>query len=781
MQVREKCSLAESLASLNASARAAAIAELDDEQAASLLHDWRFWARPEQLAPGSVGASALRSDWTYWLLNAGRGFGKTRCGGEWVREVGEDQNAIIHLVGATLADVRDVMVQGESGLLSCYPETRRPLYEPSKRLVTFPSGATAHTFSADEPERLRGPQCLIGETLVTMADGSRLAIQHIRRGDRVQTRFGPRTVLKSVRTSTHADLFRLRLADGRSIIGTADHPVSVGGIGFVSLAKLKIGQQCAISASNGTAEGGIFSRTATTKSRSGYIGKYGGPRTDQFPKGSTFITKTKTRSTTASTIWNSYRSQNTPRCIPATLQHIASSPLRPLLSRAQRSGLSGCYANSPASSAAPSITVEPRLHRDTAPSVAWSGLDQNRSRLRSASANTVASSMRLQRGFSASAQSGVTQELLRSAQDKDNPERSPVTAGPPLSALEATHDSAVENAPYLSMQAVVSVEALSLCGSVYDITVEGAHEFFANGILVHNCTHFWADELAAWRYPEAWDNLLFGFRLGNRPQGVITTTPKPVKLIRDLIKDPATVVTRGTSYENRLNLAPAFYATIIKKYEGTRLGRQELLAELLEDIPGALWTRAMVEAARVTAAQVPPYMVRVVVAVDPAVSANDESDETGICVVGLAETGHCYVFRDLTMRDTPLTWAKAVIAAYKHHSADRVVAEVNNGGDLVARNIWAVDSTIPFRAVHASRGKAVRAEPVAGLYEQGRVHHVGPLEYLEDQMCSWVAGSGEKSPDRMDALVWAITDLVLEQEMVEEVHTYDSGYRISPV
>lgn len=445
------------LASLSEPERVAVLSDISEEKLAIILHDWRFWARPEQLAPGSDGAENSRTDWTYWLLQAGRGFGKTRCGAEWVRETAESNpGAIIHLIGATGADVRDVMIQGESGLLSCYPENAQPLYEPSKRLVTFKGGATVKTFSAEEPERLRGPQC-----------------------------------------------------------------------------------------------------------------------------------------------------------------HF-----------------------------------------------------------------------------------------------------------------------------------------------------------------------FWADEVGAWkRGIETWDNLLFGFRLGVNPQGVITTTPKPVKLIRDIVKDPNTVVTRGSSYDNRANLATAFFQSIIRKYEGTRLGRQELLAELLEDIPGALWTRALIEANRVLPDQVPPYLVRVVVAIDPAVSAHDESDETGIGVVGLAENGHCYVFKDLTLRDTPLAWGNVAIAAYRTHLADRIVGEVNNGGDLVARNIQAIDASIPFRAVHASRGKAIRAEPVAALYEQGRVHHVigGELELLEDQMCGWVPGSGEKSPDRMDWLVWAITDLVLDLEVVEETAYYDSGYQISPV
>lgn len=204
--------------------------------------------------------------------------------------------------------------------------------------------------------------------------------------------------------------------------------------------------------------------------------------------------------------------------------------------------------------------------------------------------------------------------------------------------------------------------------------------------------------------------------------------------------------------------------------------------ETRKNIKGALWTSELIEAGRVSMERVPPYMQRVVIAIDPAVTAKEDSDETGIGVAGLAENGHCYVFRDLSMVASPLEWARVAIAAYRTHQADRIVGEVNNGGDLVGRNIQAVDPRVPFRAVHASRGKAVRAEPVVNLYQQGLVHHVGEdFALLEHQMTHYIPGVTKKSPDRMDWLVWAITDLVLDLEMVEEVHRYDSGYRISPV
>jgi predicted phage terminase large subunit-like protein len=273
----------------------------------------------------------------------------------------------------------------------------------------------------------------------------------------------------------------------------------------------------------------------------------------------------------------------------------------------------------------------------------------------------------------------------------------------------------------------------------------------------------WCDELAAWRYPQAWDMLMFGLRLGTDPRVVVTTTPRPTKLIKALIADPKVVVTRGSTAENRKNLAPAFLDQIVRRYEGTRLGRQELEAEILEDVPGALWSHAIIDATRVAIA---PQLTRIVVAIDPAAGSGEHSDETGIVVAGKNTDGHGYVLADLSGRYTPTEWARAAIAAYRAHSADRIVAEINNGGEMVEATIRIVDPTVSFAAVHASRGKVARAEPVAALYEQGRVHHLGALPRLEDQMCGFahdfdraVAGY---SPDRVDALVWALTELLVE-------------------
>lgn len=394
---------------------------LTDREAEEALYDWHLWARPNQLPPDG--------DWTTWLLLAGRGFGKTRTGAEFVRtEVEAGRAGRVALVAPTAADARDVMVEGESGILAISPPWNRPKYEPSKRRVTWDNGAIATLYSADEPERLRGPQ----------------------------------------------------------------------------------------------------------------------------------------------------------------------------------------------------------------------------------------------------------------------------------------HDLA------------------------------------------------WPDELAAWRYPETWDMLMFGLRLGQRPRVVVTTTPKPTRLIRELIANPHTAITRGSTYDNRANLAPAFLNSIVRKYEGTRLGRQELYAEMLDDTPGALWTRAMLEAARFDGT---PDLRRVVVAIDPAVTSGDDSDETGIIVAGHGVDGMFYVLADRTCRLSPDGWARRAIIALDDFSADRIVAEVNNGGDLVEATIRTVRRDVAYTKVHASRGKRVRAEPIAALYEQGKVKHARGLNALEDQMTTFVPDGGDGSPDRVDALVWAITEL----------------------
>jgi phage terminase large subunit-like protein len=273
---------------------------------------------------------------------------------------------------------------------------------------------------------------------------------------------------------------------------------------------------------------------------------------------------------------------------------------------------------------------------------------------------------------------------------------------------------------------------------------------------------WWCDEIAKWQRPEeTFDNLLMGLRLGQDPLCIVTSTPRPTRFLMDLEKRtnkqgrPSTITTRGRTQDNYKNLSPVFISTIISKYDGTRLGRQELEGAFLDDNPDALWKRADIDNNKVHEI---PQLVYVVVGVDPAVTSKEGSDDTGIVVAGKGINGHGYVLGDYTLHDTPKRWAEAAITAYNRHEANIIVGEVNNGGDLVEMNIKAVDMRIPFESVHASRGKAIRAEPISALYEQGRVHHFGTFPELEDQMVEWIPGA-EKSPDRIDALVYALSTL----------------------
>lgn len=277
----------------------------------------------------------------------------------------------------------------------------------------------------------------------------------------------------------------------------------------------------------------------------------------------------------------------------------------------------------------------------------------------------------------------------------------------------------------------------------------------------------WVDELAKWKKgPEAWDQLQFALRLGDNPRQVVTTTPQNVEVLKNVLKNPSTVVTHAPTDANRAYLAASFLEEVKARYQGTRLGMQELQGLLVEDVEGALWTTAMLEAGRIDQA---PQLGRIVVAVDPPVTGHKGSDACGIVVVGAITEGPPQNWRAVVLEDasvtgaTPEQWARAALAAMARHGADRLVAEVNQGGDLVEGVIRQIDPLVPYRAVRATKGKALRAEPVSALYEQGRVAHLRGLGALEEQMCKMTAPGylGKGSPDRLDALVWALTELII--------------------
>ncbi len=288
-------------------------------------------------------------------------------------------------------------------------------------------------------------------------------------------------------------------------------------------------------------------------------------------------------------------------------------------------------------------------------------------------------------------------------------------------------------------------------------------------------TLLWADELALWNV-ESWDQAQFGVRVGERPVAIATTTPKARKFLRELEKLPSTAVSYGTMYQNPY-LSPRVAARLVRRYAGTRLERQELLGQDIEELEGALWNRAMIDEHRVPAVPAQITLVRVVAAVDPATTHGPESDETGIAVAALGSNGDYYALHIEGYRRSPLGWARLAVDLYDQYQADRMVGEINNGGEMVESNIRTVRQDIALKTIHASRGKKVRAEPIAALYEQGRVHHVGTaMERAEEQMCTFgaldLSKTNDDHDDMVDALVYALTELSegagsLDAEMYE--------------
>lgn len=273
----------------------------------------------------------------------------------------------------------------------------------------------------------------------------------------------------------------------------------------------------------------------------------------------------------------------------------------------------------------------------------------------------------------------------------------------------------------------------------------------------------WADELAKWKHvEETWDMLQFGLRLGSHPRQMVTTTPRPIPILKRFLADPLVAVSRARTADNAANLAPVFLDAVVGRYAGTRLGRQELDGEIIEDRPDALWSRDVIEMNRVEAS---PPLMRIVVAVDPPASSSRRADACGIVAAGVDEAGRAYVLEDATASGLkPPEWAAKAVALYRRLEADALIVETNQGGEMATGVIREVDPSVPVVSVRAMRGKYLRAEPVSVLYAQGRVHHVGALPELEDELCDFGPGglTSGRSPDRMDALVWALTELLMK-------------------
>ena len=672
------------------------LSELTPQQLEELQYDWKFWGRPEQQEP--------KGNWKIWLPLAGRGWGKTRCGAEWVRHRIKSGDRRIACVAPTKGDVRRVMVEGESGLLNiCWKgdktyrgaEMGFPVWSPTNNSVTWANGAKAEFFSAEDPERLRGPQfhsawcdeiCLISSSYVETDSGLK-TIDSITKKDKVLTRFGYKQVLDAWHTGKR-DTWKITTKTGKTLQGTFDHPVMTPD-GWKSLGKLKAEESILVL--SGMENVGTKPNTITsTEQENFYTEKSTNLLTGLSQKVSTFTTSMKTKVVMTWKILKHFLSQN-------TLQNILLEDSCKTLTQGSGQGHSGITKN-----------------------------------LKSSFARSVAHV---------------------------------------LNQLAQEQDFAVN---HVRTDTITNVEKAGR-EDVYNITVKDCHEYFANGILNHNC---------AWtRMQETWDMLQFTLRLGKNPRILVTTTPKPVKLLRSIIK-PENIAsgrvykTSGSSYENSDNID----LEALSQYEGTRLGRQELYAEILDEAAGALWNRKMIDDAQfdlpedcivkdedgitvnfdASRKEFAKKLVKVVVSVDPAITSNEESDLTGIMVAGIDINGNAYILEDATDRYMPEQWAAKAISLYNEYEADLIVAERNQGGDMVRSTLRTVDDTVPIKMVHASRGKYARAEPVSSLYERGKVKHLKYLEDLEEQMVTWEPLGSIGSPDRLDAMVWAVTNLLLK-------------------
>lgn len=634
---------------------------------------WAFLAHPGQIPPDDAS-------WFCYLMRSGRGGGKTRAGAEWVLKRVRQGYKHIALIGQTSADVRDTMVElGPSSIMKIARSDEMPVYLPSKRRLIFPNGATATTFSGDEPDQLRGPAhdtCFVYGSMILSRRGT-IPIQEIKQGDFVRTRSGFNRVLST--SDRLAWVGKVTFSNGAELIGTPEHPVLTTE-GWIALGNLLKGETVwALIGSKDQTDTSLEKSTGETSTN---IGTYGNAQTGQFQKDTTSTIRTGINRTIPSQISNA----------------LPQNPIGSITTRSQSGSSSHVSIAGPKLSEF-ETTHAPPCAKNATPS------EQKKNEKPQKSANIVES--RSYRGL----------EII--------------------------------------VVSVVSTWAPVGWKNVYNLSVDKQPEYFVNSILVHNC---WIDELAKFQYPEdTWANMEMGLRLGDNPQVFCTTTPRPIPIIRRLIKDPQTIDVRFSTMQNAGNLSKLFLERIQARYAGTRLGRQELEGEVLDDNPNALFQRDVIENLRIHVGAMPP-LIRVVVGMDPAVTGNETSDETGIIAGGLAANGHGYILKDASLQASPAEWARAGVRTFHDTMADRIVGEVNNGGDLIEVNIRTVDRNVPFTAVHASRGKAIRAEPVAALYEQGRVHHVGTFPQLEDQMCDWSPGAG-KSPDRMDALVWCIWEL----------------------
>lgn len=661
--------------------------------------------RPKQLPPDhpehhkpdaqgfSCGCAGIDDDFVIWLLMSGRGFGKSLVGSTWlVRQALKFPASEWAVFAPTFRDTRKVCIEGSTGLLAALGEDELASYRRNELQITLKNGSVIYGYSADQPERARGAN-LWG-----------------------------------------AWCDELGCLPGYTLVSTSTGPVRIDAVEAGDWVHTRSGLRRVLWAGATRRDAELWELAISdgrcllsTPDHQVWTIEHGWTEAQNIQPGDTLLS------------WRDPGSNGTDAAGTATSETVTTAT----------GSVSYCTGSSGNTPTARSLTAESSttstMTRTTTSSATCdcypTSLLTCESTPRSGSTRTGSPTAPRKQRSNEQTGSGATVSLGKS----------PASNAAPCSCRQACVASSVLP-PVSNVSYVAVVSSKRVPGRepvTYDLTVEGDPEFFADGLLVHN----------SWRYEATWhEGLVPALRKGEKPRIVVTTTPRPTKLIRDLVgrHDGSVHITTGSTWENALNLSATALAELKHRYEGSRLGRQELEGELLEDIEGALWSRSVIDANRVGKDQV-PQLTRVVVAIDPAVTSGEESDESGIVVVGHSGD-HGYVLGDYSFRGTPNEVMRRALWVYREFRADCIVAEVNNGGDYIGNALRTVDTNVPYKTVHASRGKAIRAEPISALYEQGRMHHVGLLAELEDQLCSFVPGVGA-SPDRLDALVWAATEL----------------------
>lgn len=725
---------------------------LSDAEALALQYDWSWWSRAEQRAP--VG------DWTYWLILAGRGFGKTRAGAEWVRS-SIKTSKYVNLIGATADDARDIMIEGEALAIDT------PIATPSGWATLGELAVGDQVFAADgTPTRIVALSSIWTDRrcLSICSDGADPIVADERHKWVTTSRAERRPWLDARRQSiksTNEIAASLHENDRHDLV---NHEFPMHGALVLPDAALPVPPYTlgAWLGDGDTRGHGTFTcheRDTEIIDRireDGFeVNRLGG----RYDWG---IRKLRAGLRIAGLIGN--------KEIPAAYLR-ASIEQRLALLR----GLMDTDGYVSARGQCSFDNTNERMVRDVRDLLLTLGFKPgavqekpdargHKTMYRVAFMRSVGSFVpfilprKADRCIAGRRPAG---RLVRAADEVDSV---------PTRCIQVEHESGT----FLAGRDLVVTHnsgILAICPK--DERPE--YKKYERKLLWPNGStsliftaeeperlrgkqheKLWLDELGSWRYADSFDQAKFGLRLGLNPQAVITTTPRPTKIIKEIIADPSTIVTRGSTYDNANNLAVSFFNSVIRKYEGTRLGRQELDAEVLADNPGALWNLSQIDKLRV---KDHPPLKRIVVGVDPSVTSGEEADEAGIVIAGVGVDEEYYILDDLSMVASPDSWARAAVRAYHDRQADRIIAETNNGGDMVELVIRTVDANVSYKKVTASRGKMTRAEPIAALYEQGRVHHVGIFPKLEDQMTEYDPLTSKKSPDRMDALVWAMTEL----------------------